>query len=287
MLVDAERVVLITGCSSGIGLAAAAAFASGGWHVVATMRDLARSAPLRDALAAAAGDAGDAGGVDIRQLDVVDQASVQSAVAGILADFGRIDAVVNNAGVGCDGTLEELSIDDIRAVMDVNFFGTVRVFQAALPSMRERRAGRLIAVGSIGGVLGQPFNDAYCASKFAVEGMLESLQPVVAPFGVHVSVIEPGPVAGEFVQHAAIAGFGRQDGGPYSQARAKFQIVQDGGYEHAETPEQVAAVILEVANSPSPLLRYQTSAGISRFAGIKVKDLTGERVTGLTSAWIT
>lgn len=274
-----DRVVLITGCSSGIGLATAVEFARRGCAVVATMRDVARSDELRAALAEAHAAA------DIRRLDVVDAASVEHCVSAVITQYGRIDVVISNAGVGSDGTLEELTVDDIRSVMDVNFFGTVRLFKAALPAMRERRSGRLIAVGSMAGILGQPFNDAYCASKFALEGLLESLHPVVAGFGVHVTVVEPGPVAGEFVSKSGGAGE-RDAGGPYAAARARFQEVQDGGYEMAQSALEVGRVLWDVAAAPSPHLRYQTSDAISRLAGIKLKDLTGERVVGLTRTWI-
>ena len=274
-----DQVVLITGCSSGIGLAAAVEFARRGCTVVATMRDLARSDRLRAGFADVGADA------DIRRLDVIDDASVAQAVAGVMRDHGRIDVVISNAGVGSDGTLEELTLADIRAVLDVNFLGTVRVIKAVLPAMRERGAGRLIAVGSTAGLLGQPFNDAYCASKFALEGLLESLHPVVAQFGVHVTVVEPGPVAGEFVENSGGAG-GPPADGPYALARVRFQAVQDSGYEMAQSPHEIACLLWDVATVASPHLRYQTSNAITRLAGIKLKDLTGERVVGLTRTWI-
>lgn len=272
-------VVLITGCSSGIGLAAAVEFARAGFTTVATMRNPAKADPLRAALAAAGVTA------EIRALDVDSVASVADAVAGVVADHGRIDVVVSNAGVASDGTLEELSLDDIRGVFETNFFGTVSLFKQALPAMRERGSGRLIAVSSLAGALGQPFNDAYCASKQALEGLLESLHPVAAQVGVQVSVVEPGPVLGEFVQHGS-AGSERAADGPYAAARARFQRIQEGGYEGAQTPAEIAQVLVHVARAEAPVFRYQTSESVSKLVGVKLKDLTGERLTGLTAKWI-
>ena len=271
-------VVLITGCSSGIGRATAVEFAAHGCCVVATMRDLRGADGLRADLAAAGVSA------EIRQLDVVDDASVDGCLGDVVDAHGRIDVLISNAGVGSDGTLEELPLDDFRSAMDVNFFGTVRLLKSVFPAMRERRSGRLICVGSTAGLLGQPFNDAYCASKFALEGLLESLHPVAASFGVHVSVVEPGPVSGEFVQKSG--GVGDRSDGPYAAMRERFELVQHNGYDMAQTPPDIAAVLWRVATAESPDLRCQTSDGISRLAGIKLKDLTGNRVTGLTRSWI-
>ena len=272
-------VVLITGCSSGIGLASAVEFARHGFTTVATMRNLGKADELRGALTAHGLTA------EIRALDVDDLASVTAAVAGVVADHGRIDVVVSNAGVAADGTLEELSLDDIRGVFETNFFGTVSLFKAVLPAMRERGEGRLIAVSSLAGALGQPFNDAYCASKQALEGLLESLHPVAAQVGVHVSVVEPGPVLGQFVQHGN-APSERAADGPYAASRARFQVIQEGGYQAAQPAQEIAAVLVEVATAETPVFRYQTSESVSKLVGVKLKDLTGERLTGLTARWV-
>ncbi len=192
-----ERVLVITGTSSGIGLATAVAVARHGFVTVATMRDPSRAGRLLEA----AGAAGVT--VDIRQLDVTDAASVSSCIDGVVADHGRIDAVVNNAGAGHLGTIETESVDDVRRVMEVNFFGVVAVTKAAMPHLRAS-GGRLVTVSSVGGAIGQPFNEAYCAAKFAVEGFMESLVPVAATVGVTVVVIEPGAVASDFVANVDV-----------------------------------------------------------------------------------
>jgi NAD(P)-dependent dehydrogenase (short-subunit alcohol dehydrogenase family) len=270
--------VLITGCSSGIGLATTVEFARNGCEVVATMRDLARSQPLRAALDAARV------GAELRTLDVADDVSVATGIEAVLVERGAIDVVISNAGVGIDGTTEELSIDDFRLSFETNTLGSVRLLKALLPSWRRQGGGRFLAVGSIAGVIGMPFNDAYCTSKFALEGVLESLQPVAAQHGVAISVVEAGPVAGEFADRYGPPA-GRKDG-VYETARSRFQQIQDGGYDTAQSAEEIAHCLWQIATDPAPALRYQTSEMVSRMLGVKLKDLDGTRVTGMTGKWI-
>lgn len=272
-------VAVVTGCSSGIGLACAVEFARRGCDVVATMRDVDRGGPLRSALGSAGVTA------DIHPLDVADDDSVRTAMAAIISRHGDVDVVVSNAGIGIDGTTEELTIADFRSSFETNTLGSVRLLHAVLPRWRARRSGRFIAVSSVGGMIGQPFNDAYCASKFALEGLLESLQPVAAQHGIHISVVEPGPVTGDFA-HKYGPGGGHRHDGPYGPARARFQAVQDGGYAVAQTNEDVAEQLWQVATAEQPLLRYQTSEMVQKMVGSKIKDMTGERVVGMTSRWI-
>jgi NAD(P)-dependent dehydrogenase (short-subunit alcohol dehydrogenase family) len=271
-------VVLITGCSSGIGLASAVRFASQGWTVVATLRDLARAEPLRDALAVAGV------GADVRRIDVADDSSVALGVMGAISDHGSIDVVIGNAGIGSDGTVEELSVEHFRQLFETNVLGNVRLLHAVLPSWRQRGRGRFIAVGSVCGAIGQPFQDAYCASKFAVEGMLESMRPVVAQHGIDVSVVEPGPVSGDFATTHAHPG--RGDDSPYASARASLQAIQDRGFASADSPAQIADLLWEVANAERPLLRYQSSEMVARMIGKKLKDLDGERLGAMTAGWV-
>lgn len=266
---------LITGCSSGIGLASAVEFARQGCDVVATMRDLDRSQPLRDALAAAGVSA------EICALDVSDGASVDA----LAARLGAVDVVVSNAGIGIDGSTEELTIDDFRRSFETNVLGSVRLLHAVLPTWRERGSGRFIAVSSVAGAVGQPFNDAYCMSKFALEGLLESLHPVIAQFGIHVSLVEPGPVAGDFADKYA-PGQGRDGDSAYAESYARFKQVQAGGFATAQTNDEIAAFLWQVAGSETPVLRYQTSELVEKLVGLKLKDMTGERITGLTARWV-
>jgi NAD(P)-dependent dehydrogenase (short-subunit alcohol dehydrogenase family) len=270
-----HRVVVVTGASSGVGHATARAFAGAGDHVVATSRSLPQFGPLDD-------HGGD-GGIESMVLDVTDAMAVGALADDVLARHGRVDVVVCNAGVGLVGTTEALSEEDFRASLDVNFFGVVHVTKAFLPAMRVARTGRLIAVTSIGGVVGQPFNDAYCAAKFAVEGTYESLHPVAASFGVHVSIVEPGPVRTGFSARARRAGTAVADIEVLAQRQAR---ALDAGRDLGQEPEEVATVILATADDPSPVLRYQSSRFVAKFVGRKLADLDGSAITAITGAWL-
>ncbi|MFK3669021.1 SDR family oxidoreductase [Leifsonia aquatica] len=273
-------VALVTGTSTGIGLETAVALARGGWDVVATVRDVSRADRLRDA-ATAAGVS-----LDIRSLDVTDGAASTKLVEQVVAERGRLDALVNNAGAAALGTAETMGIDRVRAAMEVNFFGVVQLTQAALPALRAS-GGRLVTVSSVGGIIGQPFNDAYCAAKFAVEGFMESLHPVAAAQGVAVIVVEPGAVASEFVANATE---GRDaalaDAGPYAPQLAAYLERTAGAFAAAQQPAEVAAVIERVLTEAEPPFRVQTSDAARAFVGIKLADLDGSAVTGATAGWV-
>ncbi|MBL1108842.1 SDR family oxidoreductase [Streptomyces sp. 5-8] len=275
------RTVLITGTSSGIGLAAAVAAARAGWRTVATLRDTTRADALRKAASEAGVD------LDIRRLDVTDEASVSAAVDGVIADHGRLDAVVNNAGAGHLGTLENDSVEDIRKVMEVNFFGVLNVSKAALPHLRAT-GGRLITVTSVGGVIGQPFNEAYCAAKFAVEGYLESLAPVARTLGVSVSVVEPGAVATEFVNNIGVDIDADIDAGPYSGALRRYidRTVEQFLDGTAQTAASAAESVMEALLADRPAFRIQTTDWARTFVGTKLADLDGSAVQGLTTTWV-
>ena len=276
-------VALITGTSSGIGLSSAVAAASHGFTVVATLRDTGKDTALRAAA--------DAAGVelDVRRLDVVDGASVASCIDGVVADHGGLDVLVNNAGRGFVGTIEQVSMEEMREVMEVNFFGVVATTKAALPHLRASR-GRVVTVTSVGGVVGQPFNEAYCAAKFAVEGFMESLAPVAATVGVHVSVIEPGPVATEFVNNVGVdvERMFAEGGGytPAMQAYLTHVMAEFASPESAQTADQVADVVLTAMVTDSPAFRHQTSEFARGFCGYKLSDHDGSAVVGMTSDWV-
>ncbi|MEU6309360.1 SDR family NAD(P)-dependent oxidoreductase [Streptomyces sp. NPDC047014] len=276
------RTVLITGTSSGIGLAAAVAAARAGWRTVATLRNPDRA----DALRAAAAEAGVE--LDIRRLDVVDEESVAAAVDGVIADYGRLDAVVNNAGAGHLGTLELETVADVREVMEVNFFGVLNVSKAALPHLRAT-GGRLITVTSVGGVVGQPFNEAYCAAKFAVEGYMESLAPVARSLGVSVSVVEPGAVATEFVNNIGLDTDARvAAAGPYADALRAYidRTVAQFTPDAAQTPAEAAASVLEALTAEEPAFRIQTSPWARGFTAAKLADQDGSAVLAMTDTWV-
>ncbi|MFJ8962660.1 SDR family NAD(P)-dependent oxidoreductase [Lentzea sp. NPDC102401] len=284
-------VALITGTSSGIGLAVAVKAARAGYRTVATMRDTAKAGDLLEA-AAEAGVR-----VDVRRLDVVDRDSVAAAVAGVVADHGGLDVVVNNAGQGHVGTVEVDSVEDFRRTMEVNFFGVLHVTKEAMPHLRANR-GRLVTVTSVGGVVGQPFNEAYCAAKFAVEGMMESLAPVAATQGVRVVVVEPGAVGSNFLENVSVgselengSGEGWRDAAgaapmPYARALRSYLERSTVGLARAQTPDEVADHVLRVLSSDAPPFRVQTSDAARRLVGLKLVDTDGAAVTGVTAQWL-
>jgi NAD(P)-dependent dehydrogenase (short-subunit alcohol dehydrogenase family) len=279
-----QRVALVTGTSTGIGLSAAIGLARGGFRVVATMRDLAKADALQKQ-AAAAGVA-----VSLQRLDVQDESSIRACVDSIVKEFGRIDLLVNNAGAGLLGSTEQTSMASLQRTMDINFFGVWRCTQAVLPHMRKARSGRIISVSSIGGLVGQPFNDAYCAAKFAVEGMMESLAPLAKRFGVHISLVEPGPVNTEFVASAVKQNEARADAeiADYEPILKAYLAGSRQAFATAgQTGDDIAAVILEAAIAESPHLRYLTSDMIRGVAARKYVDTTGDTIVAMTGARLT
>ncbi|QNA77161.1 SDR family NAD(P)-dependent oxidoreductase [Streptomyces sp. So13.3] len=278
-----QKTVLITGTSSGIGLATAVAAAQAGWLTVATMRDPGKA----DALRKAAAEAGVTDRIQIKRLDVVDPDSVADCLTEVIAEHGRLDALVNNAGAGHVGTIEQGTVADVRGTMEVNFFGVVEVTRAALPHLRASQ-GRVLTVTSVGGVVGQPFNEAYCAAKFAVEGFMESLAPVAATVGVSVTVIEPGAVASEFVasQSLGVPAL-TAAAGPYGPALQAYIDRTMKAFGSAQTPAQAAAPIIDALTADRPAFRVQTSDRARDFVGTKLADLDGSTIQSLTGTWVT
>jgi NAD(P)-dependent dehydrogenase (short-subunit alcohol dehydrogenase family) len=181
--------VLITGTSTGIGYATAVSIARSGRHVSATMRNLDGAGDLRAAI-----DAEELP-IDIYRLDVDDDASVADAVARVEAEHGAIEGLVNNAGIGMSGAVEELPLARFRKCMETNFFGALRCIQAVLPGMRERRHGCIVNVTSVAGRIASPPQAAYASSKWALEALSEALAAEVKAYGIRVAVVEPGVIA--------------------------------------------------------------------------------------------
>ena len=274
-----SQVAIVTGTSSGIGLATALALAKAGHTIIATVRGERGEASVLEQAALAGVK------LDVRRLDVTDNASVTTMVAGVLADHGRIDVLVNNAGAGHRGTLEQLTLAEMAARMDVNLWGVARMTQAVLPAMRAARRGRIVTVTSMNGLIAMPFSDAYNAAKFAVEGLMEGLAPVMAAFGVQVAVVEPGPVRTAFFSNMAGKVGAPDEEDPYTLMMGRYNdalaaLMTGGG----ETPEGVAAVILEAVTSDEPRFRYQSSAAASAMAARKIVDVTGQSIVKATRA---
>jgi NAD(P)-dependent dehydrogenase (short-subunit alcohol dehydrogenase family) len=244
------------------------------------MRELSRAGALQDA-AAHAGVS-----LDIRALDVTDSAQIDAVVAVVVADHGALDALINNAGAGRLGTIERMTVEAVRDTMEVNFFGVVALTRAAMPHLRAS-SGRVLTISSVGGIVGQPFNEAYCAAKFAVEGFLEALQPVAATVGVGVAVIEPAAVGSEFV---ANVGVDRDallaDADVYAPALNSYLERTAAAFAAAQDVVEVGTFVADALELDPLPFRLQTSAAATAFVGIKLADLDGSRVTGYTAGWL-
>ncbi len=270
-------IALVTGTSSGMGLVAAVDLARAGMTVVATMRDPRRAGALQEAAGAAGVE------LDVRQLDVTDEPGMTACVEGVLRDHGRIDVLVNNAGRGCMGTAEQLSMHTVREQLEVNYLGVVALTKLVLPGMREAGYGRVVTVTSVGGAVGQPFADAYCGAKFAVEGFMQSLAVVAERFGVWVSVVEPAAVASDFVGNVARP---PEEPGPYAGLLAAYVARTQAAFATAQSAADAGAAIAACATADTYSFRWQTSAGATAFVGMSLADLDGERVLGTTRTWI-
>jgi NAD(P)-dependent dehydrogenase (short-subunit alcohol dehydrogenase family) len=242
-------VTLVTGTSTGIGLATALHFARHGHQVVATMRNLAKAGPLE----AAARD----GKLPlvVRELDVTRPESIDRAVTETVAQQGPIDVLVNNAGIGGATPLELTPEDEHRAMFEANYWGPIRMIQAVLPSMRERRTGCIVNVTSIAGRIATPNQIAYSASKFALAAASEALAHEVAAFGVRVAIIEPGVIQTAIFENSA--GATRYDkSSPYRQIMRRNGKLFAAGFRNPGRAETVAEVISEAVTTERPRLRY-------------------------------
>ncbi len=265
-----KRVVLITGTSTGIGMHTAVQLAQMGDIVYASMRNVEKS----DSLQQLAKEYGVK--VSLLPLDVTSMESVEAAVAAVVSEQGRIDVLINNAGAGFVRTTEHASLEDIAWVNDVNYMGVVRCTKAVLPHMRERRLGHIINISSVGGLVGQPFNEFYCAAKFAVEGYTESLASYVTPsFNVKFTLVEPGGVSTEFVNN--VMGVSNLATLPDDEYKPVLQKYLDSARNRSSSeqayiyqrPDQVAAVIVSCLENQNPPLRVRTSPWAEEFCNLK------------------
>jgi NAD(P)-dependent dehydrogenase (short-subunit alcohol dehydrogenase family) len=241
--------VLITGTSTGIGLATAVTLAARGFRVFATMHNLAKRGPLEEALAAANAQA------SIMQLDVTDAQSRRACVEAVLAETGgRLDAVVHNAGVAAAGPLEDVPEQELRRVMETNFFGVLALTRALLPTFRAQGSGRIVIVSSEAAFLGQPTNAIYCASKWAIEGWAEATAYELEPFNIDIVLIEPGPYRTEIWDTSP------RFAPPESPYARWTQRVFRAGDKHAASmardPKEVAKVITRALEARRPRFRY-------------------------------
>lgn len=246
---------LVTGSSSGIGLATAVRLAQDGHHVIATMRDRSRSADLVSACEEVGVE------VEIVELDVNDDQSVTAA----FAEVGHVDILVNNAGMSPVGSVEEVPVDEWKDLFETNLFGVVRCVQAALPSMRERRSGHILNISSITGRTAIPMFGPYSASKWAIEAMTETLAIEAAIFDIRATLIEPGAIATPI----------RDKTGAPDRASPYRRVVKNWcfsvGYDHARArgPEEVADVIAAAIADPESPLRITVGSGIDELIALR------------------
>ena len=259
------RTVLVTGASSGIGEATARLFLERGWTVHAA----ARRTEHMQALASA--------GARIHHLDLTEEASIDALVSEIGAAAERLEVIVNNAGIGVYGSVEEVPLDEARRQFEVNLFGIARLTQRFLPEMRAAGSGTIVNVSSIGGRVYTPMGAWYHASKHALEGWSDCLRIEVAPFGIRVVVVEPGAIETEFAEIAIAPLLDRSEGGPYATLARKMAAATRRAYldKKASSPDLIGRLIVRAVESRRPKTRYV--AGYLGKPVIWARRLLGDR----------
>lgn len=244
-----KRTVLVTGCSSGIGLATCHVLSSNDFITYGTVRSLSKANKIQDLI--------DKENLPLKilHLDVNDNQSIKLAVKRILSDTGRLDVLINNAGYGMFGPIEEITTDEVKKQFETNFFGTIRVIKAIVPIMRKQGNGIIVNISSMVGRFGVPLNSAYVSSKFAVEGLSESIAFELEEFGIRVIVIEPGVVKSDFFQNVRVKG--TDPDSPYHRLMKMRVSFLDKAIKNSKTSSyDVASIILDALNSKDPKFRY-------------------------------
>jgi len=249
---DRQKVAIVTGSSSGIGYATSLMLARKGFYTYASARNINKSASLQ--LIANA----ERLPLKLIQLDVTDDSSVKDALEKIVLEKGRIDVLVNNAGYGLFGAFEDLSLDEIKAQFETNFFGVIRVTQHVLPIMRtpQNGGGIIVNVSSINGLIAVPVISAYVATKFAIEGLSESIAYELEPFGIKVILIEPGAIGSNFMKGSVLPKRALDPQSPYSELVQKFSVKTSSQHENATQPEEVSKTIFQAISVEKPEFRY-------------------------------
>ncbi len=245
---DEPKVVLLTGAASGLGRAAAMHLAGIGHRVFGGDLEVPSVA-----------------GVTGLRLDVTDPASAAAAVDEVVRSAGRLDVLVNNAGFGIAGSVEDTSLDEARAQLDVNFFGVLNMTRAALPAMRRQGRGLVISISSIGGLIALPFQSLYSASKFAVEGLAEALSEEVRPFGIDVVLVEPADFRTGFTGARRVVAAAREGSdSAYAAAFARALQVIEADERTGSDPELIGPLLARIIASRRPRLRYSVGSSLER-----------------------
>jgi short-subunit dehydrogenase len=262
-----QKVAVVTGSSSGIGYEIALLLARNGFHTYATVRNLEKAKTLSEIAKK------EQLHLQIIKLDVTDEKSVNDAIKNIKSHAGRIDVLVNNAGYGLGGALEEVSLNEIKAQYDTNVFGLIRVTKAVLPTMREQKSGIIVNISSIGGKIAMPLFSPYISTKFAVEGLSESIAYDLEPFGIKVVIIEPGAIKTNFDSGMVIPAKSLDSNSPYFKSMQQIQVILGSMLQNGTSPTEVAKVVLEAVTAQNPNLRY-TAGNDAAFLAQKRKELS-------------
>ena len=244
-----EKVAIVTGSSSGIGFETSLALAREGYFTYATMRDTTKSNKIKEIAQK------ENLKINVLELDVDDEKSVKSAIAQILDQKQRIDVLVNNAGWGLWGCVEDVSVDEFKEQFETNFFSIIRLIQEVAPAMRKQGSGTIVNVSSVVGRIGFPASPAYISSKFALEGLSESLRFEFAPFGVDVIIIEPGVIKTDFMKNMKMAKKSELDT-VYKDITTKVVSGVKMMVEMGTPPKEVANTIVKAIKDKKPLPRY-------------------------------
>jgi NAD(P)-dependent dehydrogenase (short-subunit alcohol dehydrogenase family) len=256
-MTDNKKVALVTGSSRGIGFVTSITLARNDFLTYASMRNLDKEKEIRLVV--------DKENIPLKtlQLDVTDSTSVNNAIKSIMDETGRIDVLVNNAGYGLVGAFEELSIEEIKQQFETNFFGVIRVTQAVLSIMREQKSGIIVNISSGAGRFGYPNGSAYVSTKFAIEGLSESMAYEIEPLGVRVVLVEPGFVRTNFSN--VVAKRSQSPSSQYSKMTEKMAESFDQMKLNSSPPELVANVVLEAVTSKNPDLRYLAGKDVEQW----------------------
>ena len=262
-MISDQKVAVVTGSSSGIGLQTSLMLARDGFITYATMRTPERGIAIKTSIKK------ENLPIKVVQLDVTDDDSVKGAIRAVESDTGRIDVLVNNAGYALGGALEDLSIEEIKAQYETNLLGLIRVTQSVLPIMRRQKSGIIVNLSSAAGIFGLPGASAYTSTKFAVEGLSDSIGYELEPFGIKVVLIEPGFVQTNFANAMMIAKKAQDPTSPYSQILQRVAANSTEATKSGSSPDLVAKVILDAVTNPNPNLRYMVGKDVENWVASK------------------
>jgi NAD(P)-dependent dehydrogenase (short-subunit alcohol dehydrogenase family) len=259
-----QKFAIVTGSSTGIGYETSLTLARNGFLTYATMRNLNKAENIKSVATK------ENLPVHIQQLDVTDDVSVKNAIQTISSETGgRIDVLVNNAGYGLNGAFEDLSMNEIKAQYETNFFGLVRVTQAVLPIMRGQKSGTIVNISSGAGRFGFPSGSAYVSTKFAVEGLSEAISYELEPFGIKVIIVEPGVIRTNFGNGSVVAKKSQDPNSPYSQMMKKIANSFEELMKNSSSPDLVANIVLKAVKDENPNLRYLAGNDVEQWLGAK------------------